>query len=363
MRTTSSRALASATLALALTGGALSTCPLAHAQQRSAADIAQARELFNEGTDLRDKGDIAGALEKLRAAHGLAATPITGLELGRTYVSAGKLVEAREVLLGVGRLPVAPQETARSAAARRNAAELAEQVRGRIPKLTVHITGAPLDAVTVTIDGAPVPSDALGAARLVNPGKHDVVAAPTSGERASASLELQESESRSVELHVTLAPPPSPPGGPASTPGSTNAPSAGGHAGLAGADGGMPNEAPSTEQHTGGRVLVYTGFGLAAAGVAVGAVTGFIAMGKASSVNDACQNTLNCPRSVDDDLQTGRTMGNVSTIAFAVAGVGAVVGVVALLTGHKNQAAPTAATWVAPWAAPGGMGLSGGTRF
>src|SRR5262249_525427 len=147
---------------------------------------------------LRDKGDLAGALDKLRAAHALAATPITGLELGRTYVAAGKLVEAREVFLGVGRLPVASQETARSTAARTSAAQLADQVRGRIPKLTVRVTGASPDAVTVTIDGSAVPSDALGAPRLVNPGKHDVVAAPSSGAHASASVELKEGEAREI---------------------------------------------------------------------------------------------------------------------------------------------------------------------
>jgi hypothetical protein len=93
----------------------------AFGQQHSAADLAQARQLFNQGLGLRDKGDAVGAIEKLRAANAVAATPITGIELGRTYASAGRLVEAREALLAVGRLPVAPQETARSAAARADA--------------------------------------------------------------------------------------------------------------------------------------------------------------------------------------------------------------------------------------------------
>jgi hypothetical protein len=238
-------------------------------------------------------------------------------------------------------------------------------VRGRIAKLNVRISGAPLDAVTVTLDGTPVPSDALGAARLVNPGKHEIVAAPTSGAHASASVELKEGESRSVELHVTLASPPSPPAGPASTPGSTSASSTGTHAGPGGADGSSPGEAAPAQTQAGGRAFVYGGFGLAAAGLAVGAVTGLIAMGKASSVNDACRNTLNCPRSIDDDLQTGRTMGTVATVSFAAAGVGAAMGVVALLVGNKKESAPAtaAAAWVAPWVAPGGAGVSGGAHF
>ena len=87
-----------------IVAGSLSLGSLARAQQHSAADVAQARVLFNEGTTLRDKGNLAGALEKLRTAHSISATPITGLELGRTYQALGKLVEAREAYLGVARI-------------------------------------------------------------------------------------------------------------------------------------------------------------------------------------------------------------------------------------------------------------------
>jgi hypothetical protein len=355
------RVLAGATLALGV-AMALAPCRLASAQQRSAADIAQARDLFNEGTSLRDKGDTAGALEKLRAAHALAATPITGLELGRTYIAAGKLVEAREVLLGVGRIPVSPQETARSAAARTTAAQLAEQVRPRIARLGVHVTGAALDAVTVSIDGATVASDALAAPRPVNPGKHQVVAVPSSGARAEATVDIKEGESRDVELHVTLAPS----AGATAQDASSAQPGPAGQAGPSGEPARgkeLPNEPPAAAPRSGGRVLVWTGFGLAAAGVAAGAVTGILAMSKSSSVNDACHNTLDCPRTVDSDLQTGRTMGTISTIAFAAAGGGAVLGVVALLVGRKNETPPAATAWVTPWVAPGAGGLSGALRF
>jgi hypothetical protein len=91
-------------------------------------------------------------------------------------------------------------------------------------------------------------------------------------------------------------------------------------------------------------------------------VTGNHAKGKATSVNDACHSTLDSPRTVDSDLQTGRTMGTISTIAFAAAGGGAVLGVVALLVGRKSET-PPAAAWVTPWVGPGGGGLSGALRF
>jgi hypothetical protein len=352
MRKTFFESRASLALAFSLVAGSLVLSSPAAAQQRSDADIAQARALFNQGLDLREKGDVAGALEKLRTAHSLGATPITGLELGRTCVAVGRLIEAREVFLGIGRLRVTPRETARAAAARTTAAQLAEQLKGRIPKLLIKIAGVPLESVTVTIDGTSVPVDALTAPRPVDPGKHEIVATPTQGSSEHASVELKEGEQRDVEIHLKPADTaasaaPQPPPIAAKTIDAETATSAG---------------APTTNKN----LFVYGGFGLAAAGVAVGTVTGLMAKSKKSSLDDQCRDTLTCPRNatVDDDLSSGRALGNVSTIAFAVAGAGAATGVIALIIGRKANTSPQAASaWVAPWAGPTGAGVSGLGRF
>jgi hypothetical protein len=115
--------------------------------------------------DLRSKGDTAGALRKLKAANGLVRTPITGLELCKTYLALGQLVEARQTFLSVNRMPVNIEETVRSKVARSESEKLAAQLVGRIPSLRIRITGVPADSVSVTIDGAQVPIDALDAPR------------------------------------------------------------------------------------------------------------------------------------------------------------------------------------------------------
>jgi hypothetical protein len=177
----------------------------ASAQERSAGDIAQARELFNQGTELRTKGDNVGALEKLKAAHALADTPITGAELGKTFELVGQLVEAQEAFLSVARLPVRPEETPRSAAARRESALLVEQLRSRIPTVTVRITGVTTDSVAVTIDGALVVKEALAGPRLINPGRHHILAKSTSGGTAETTVDVKEGEARDVELKIAFA--------------------------------------------------------------------------------------------------------------------------------------------------------------
>jgi hypothetical protein len=168
----------------------------------TAVDMAQARELLNMGLAMRGKGDALGALEKLKAAYALVRTPITGLELGRTYLVLGRLVEARETFLSNSRIPERVEETAKSKAARSESDQLAEQLRVRIASLTVKIVGVPMDSVAVTIDGSSVPSEALAAPRLVDPGTHTVSARSTSGGTAETTLNLKEGEERDVELRI-----------------------------------------------------------------------------------------------------------------------------------------------------------------
>ncbi|MGA2451384.1 MAG: hypothetical protein ABTD50_22230 [Polyangiaceae bacterium] len=317
------------------------------AQEHAAVDIAQARELYNEGSKLRDKGDVAGSIEKFQAAYALAATPIIGLDLGKAYMGAGKLVDAREALLAVGRLPRQPQETARSLGARDQSVALAEKLRTRIPTLRVRITGVPASTVAVTIDGAAVPVEALGGPRLLDPGAHQISARSTTGGTAATTVTLAEAESREIELKLVFSGP-----APASPPVSTSAPASS-----------EPAPAPATPaaatgSQSGLGPLVYIGFGVAAGGLIVGSVTGAMAMSKASSVSDACSGTT-CPTSVDSDLQSGRTLGDVSTIAFAVAGAGAVAGVVGLvLAPHARSAGAAGFTW-SPWVGVTNAGVRG----
>ncbi len=343
MRKTSfSRFAPSLVLGVALAAG--SPIGVAFAQQPSAVDVAQARELFNQGLRLREKGDSNGAVEKLKAAHALANTPITGLELGKTYELVGKLVEAREVLLSIGRLPVQSAETSRATAARAEGARLAEELRPRIPSLTVKISGAPPSAVTVSIDDAPIPSEALEA-RPVNPGAHDVSARAGSGSPVHASVDLKEGEARDVELTIAPAAP------------IAQSPQ-------------TPSPAPTTPEgpssRSGGALspVFFGGVGVAGAGLIVGAITGGLALGKASSANNACPN-LTCPseaayNSTVKNVGSGRTLGDISTVSFIVAGVGAVVGVIGfIISPHDHEQTAAKNGSVGPSIGLGGPGLQG----
>ena len=292
----------------------------ARAQQASAVDIAQGRELLNQGLDLRKRGDNAGALEKFKGAHALAHTPITGLELGRAYVAVGRLVEAREAFLSVARVPVRVEETARSKAARAQSADLSESLRPRIPSLVVRITGVPSESVSVTIDGALVPTEVLAAPRLLDPGHHDISARSTAGGTADAAVDLKEGETREVELTIAFS------GGTA--PAATTTPAE------------TPSQSPPDSVHawtTEGvrapsptpRIVGWTIAGVGVAAAAGGIIVMAVESGKASDAN------AQHDRSAYDSARSAWTLGLVSAIVGGVCVAGG--GVVIALSSAKSR--------------------------
>jgi hypothetical protein len=218
MTMTSSKRCRNSLALLILLALALARPPTALAQPRapSPQDLETARTLYKEGKELRAHGDLPGALEKLQAAHALGNTPVTGIELARTYAMVGQLVEARETCLSIARMSVAPDETEKSADARVAAAKLAEALRPRIPTLIVRVAGlAPGQGAHVSIDGEDVPDAAVGEPLKVDPGKHEVAVHTGEGDAArdgGATVELE--EGKTGEVTITLPPPLAPPAAP-----------------------------------------------------------------------------------------------------------------------------------------------------
>src|SRR5262245_59359639 len=111
----------------------------AHAQP-TAAERDSARNLMEQGDTKRDKGDLQGALKAFEAADAIMRVPTTGLEVARVQVELGKLVEARETLGRLLRIPIRPNEPAPFLGARRAAEQLANELSARIPTMTVAVT-------------------------------------------------------------------------------------------------------------------------------------------------------------------------------------------------------------------------------
>lgn len=288
-------------LSLVACAAALTTAPAARAEP-SLSDRETARSLMEDGDGKRDKGDLDGALKSYKAADAIMHVPTTGLEVARVQAQLGRLLEARETLSRVSRIPVKPNEPAPFAAARKAAEQLSDELAARIPAITFAVRGVdPGTPPRITVDGEVIPPAAIQAPRKVNPGRH-VVAASAGAVEKTEEVTLAEGETKGVSFDL------SPPAAPAES-----------------------GEADGTAQGGGpGKALAIGGFALGAVGVGVGSVTGLMHLSKVGDVKKDCVGDV-CPPSRADDIDSAKTLGTISTIAFVAGAVGIGVGVAGLV--------------------------------
>lgn len=136
-----------------------------------AVEVAFARTLFEEATELVRQGYLWRAIPKLEASIGHDPTPAAMLALadcqrrmGATATAWGWFHRAEERARSLG-------DTARAA----EAAEQAAAIEARIPRVKVVVAEGerPPD---IRLDGRPLATSALGIAIPVDPGEHKVVA-------------------------------------------------------------------------------------------------------------------------------------------------------------------------------------------
>ena len=301
--------------------------PAAFAQdQPQAENVAAARSLGMQGIKLADAGDCKGAIEKLSRAESLYHAPSILGRLGECQVNTGQIVAGTENLNRVVReqLPVNAPKAFRDAQER--AKGVLNTALPKIARLTVRIE--PADAKPqVTVAGTPIPAALIGAERPTDPGTHEVlVTAPgyldqkssvtlTEGGTQEISIKLEKDPNAAAAASPPpVAPPPAVTVGPTPTPVDT---------------------APKKNN-----TLAYVALGVGGAGLVVGGITGFLALGKKSDLKDCVGSS--CPPSQKDTLDSAKSMATISTVGFTVGFVGVGVGVVLLLTGGGSNNASIA---------------------
>lgn len=272
-----------------------------------------AREQLKIGYGLAQEGKCDKALPHFLESLRLDPKAITLINLADCEEQLGKLADA----LGhwVDARSRAQSEGAR--AIEEEAERRANALEPRLARLTIALApNAPKDAV-VERDGIALGRPSLGIPLPLDPGRHRLVVKARGYPNGVLEVNLGEGEAKSVEVDVGGPPlgqePPPPP--------------------APGPDEPRPTTGASPS------ALVFVGFGAALAGIAVGTVTGMMAIGAGNSAEASCPNQRCATQAeldaVNDELASGRTMGTVSTVAFVVAGVGAAVGVAGLLAGSK----------------------------
>jgi len=294
--------------AIATTLAVMLTASAASAQPPDPAAVARAEQSFDEGMVAWKAGDLATAETKLRAAHAIVKTPITGLPLAKVMRDENKWLEARALLDQVAALPDYPNMSAQARADRDEAKVRAAAIAKETPTLVVRFAapqGAPRDR-SVVIDGRPHSFAEVSAPMPMDPGEHAVSVVGGATACAGGTVHLAPNEKRTLTWEV--------------------------------AD---QRAAPSAEGHPSSS-LPWVGFGIAVGGAAVGSVFGLIAFDKASTLRAECTNHT-CPASAHDDVGAAKVTSLVSTLAFGTAIAGAALGIGAVLA-----SSPTSSDVVAP---------------
>ena len=301
----------------------------------SAADRATARSLAAEGYQALQDKDYAAATDRFSRADALVHAPTLMIDWARSLVGLGKLVEAQEryeQIIREGVEPKAPKSWQRALADA--GAELA-QLKPRLAWITISVSGS--DDAHVTIDGAAVPSAAIGVRRAANPGTVQVrvQAKGFLGQKKTVALSEGAEESVAFELAPdpdaqTVSAPPAPP----------------------------PLPAPAVESHS--PTPMYVAFGVSAAGLAVGAISGAFFLSKRSDLAGVCDSEHRCQSSHEDLLAQYRTLGTISAIGFGVGIAGAGTGMALWLVNRSpSQSSSARGLVVHPYVGFGYVGAVG----
>lgn len=291
-----------------------------------------AREEGAAGQRALDEGRYPEAEAHFKTALGIYSTPPTlWLGLARAQLKQNKYLAATEAYERILRAraedtPTTPKPFKDAFASA--AVELADAQKV-MPRIIITVAGA--KAPVVSLDGTVIPSAALGLKRAIDPGSHTIKVS-ADGMKTQEKALIIELGSTAEEKFVLEKDPNANSGLASATPVGTTRPSEG------------PNRTPA-----------YIAFGVGGAGLVVGTVTGLMAMGKRTTLNETCPDGK-CPQDQKSNLDGYKTLGGVSTVGFVVGLVGVAAGGILLVIPKKET---TKAAYVSPYLGLGGVGATG----
>ncbi len=289
-----------------------------------------ARSLAAQGSAAYEQQKYAEALDHFERAAALVEAPTIVLMQARTLVQLGRWVEGADKYASVQRwrdAHPADQTTNPTFAQASDAAtqELA-QLMPRIPKLNVQVTTPRKDeAFEVYVDNRLMAAALVGADVPVDPGPHTVEVRAPDGKAIVRQIALTEGRREEVVIQLDDGPPPMPKLAAAPPPQARPA---------------MHGGSDGSTRETLGWVFLGTG----AVAATVGTVSGIVALGKKSDLDEVC--SPGCPASHEDTIDAYRMNRTMSYVGFTIGAVGVATGAYLLLSGTDEK--PTLGLSVAP---------------
>jgi hypothetical protein len=309
----------------------------------SAAEIAAARELFEEGLKLEDKGDWSSALERFRKVAAVKTTPQVRFHIALCLENTGKLVDSL-VEFERARSDAATDPSAQIVAT--NAQKHVVDLKERIPRVIVKVP-AGIEGVGVTLDGSSIASALIGTAIPVDPGKHQIVVTASKQSTFTKDFEVAE-RAKPTTIDVTFAGAPPPPKDEGSPPKDE-----------------APTPEPTDASHGPGALpWIFGGIGVAA--LAGGGVFYLMRQSTISDLESACgPDKTQCPEDKRSTYDKGKTYTTVGNVLLGVGVVGVATAVVILVASPSGSTEKKAANKpsVAVGGGPGDIGIGLVGRF
>jgi hypothetical protein len=311
----------------------IATSPSPAVAQSAKNNKAEARKLALAGGAALDAKRYEQAIEKLRAAERLFHAPTHVQMMGEALEGLGRLVEALE-LYQQQATEFLPQNAPRAfKKAQQQCRERIAVLVTRVPSVMVMVEGPTPNKVRITVDQR---DDTLKPekSRFIDPGSHEITVEAKGYQTVTRQIDVPEGADVNlvkVRLEVATPEPLEPV---------------------------EPDEPEGPPLDLSPYVPAFVAFGVGAAGLAVGGVTGAMSLGKVSDLEQSCP-SFRCPPEQQSDIDSAETLGTVSTIGFIVGGAGVAAGAVLLFWNPWHDSDQEAATALRPWLGPGSAGVNG----
>jgi hypothetical protein len=284
--------------------------PVAAWAEVTEADRATARALALEGHAALQKKDYATASDRFARADALVHAPTLVVDWARALQGLGRFVEAHEKYELVLREGVPPDSPKSWVRALEDAKKELDALKPRLAWVTVVLKDPP--EATVKIDGTVIPPAAVGVKRAADPGFPEVTVTREGYEPFTQTITVGPGEEKAIEVSLRklpeqAAPPPT-------------------------GDVYRPRQKSDTR-----RIMTYVAFGVGAAGIVTGGVTGGLWLHKRADLADECDEDRKCDRPSSKKIQTYRTFGTASGVGTVVGVAGLGAGLVLLLTEPKTE--------------------------
>lgn len=315
-------------------GSALAIACVLCSAGASAQDSATAGALFEKGVADMEAGRFDSGCPAIEESQRIDPRPGTLFTLAECHARSGKVASAaaqyREYVDLVTRL--APDQQARHKARADIARAELTKLKPMVPTLTLVLPANAPPGTFVTRNGEVLKGAALGLALPVDPGQYAIVTHVPGAPEHATQVSIQLGEAKSITLDATSAAP-EPAAALAASPPPQAAPSSVAAIGPA----------PPPQAHASGRKTgAYVAGGVGLAGIAVGAVTGILALSKEHTVNGNCSGASCNPAGLDA-AKSGKGLATVSDLGFGVGIAGLALGTILLLTGGSESATAAAA--------------------